>query len=233
MAIAVERTMCEFTRKWPRCSRATDCRAPSLNGFTPLPQTSRRPNWSKESYICHPPRILSNMDDRTCDRSPGWARYRCATRLAYDGSDNVTLRLDYENEVQPDALLRLDPTLGGRSSVSDDDYLEGPPELIVEIAASSASYDMNQKRRVYARTGVPEYVVLLTYEERVVWFVLREGVYEEMQPDADGILRSEIFPGLWLDAAALIGGDLSQVLAVLQQGIDSDEHKAYVAKLHD
>ena len=104
--------------------------------------------------------------------------------------------------------------------------------MIVEIAASSASYDMNQKHRVYARTGVPEYVVLLTYEERVVWFVLREGVYEEMQPDADGILRSEIFPGLWLDAAALIRSDLSQVLAVLQQGIDSDEHSAYVAKLH-
>ncbi len=148
-------------------------------------------------------------------------------------ADNVTVRIDHENEVQPDALLRLDASLGGRSSVSDDDYLEGPPELIVEIAASSASYDMNQKRRVYARTGVPEYVVLLTYEERVVWFVLREGVFGEMQPDADGVLRSEIFPGLWLDAAALIRGDLSQVLAVLQKGIDSDEHSAYVAKLYD
>ena len=148
-------------------------------------------------------------------------------------ADNVTVRIDHENEVQPDALLRLDASLGGRSSVSDDDYLEGPPELIVEIAASSASYDMNQKRRVYARTGVPEYVVLLTYEERVVWFVLREGVFGEMQPDADGVLRSEIFPGLWLDAAALIRGDLSQVLAVLQKGIDSDEHSAYAAKLYD
>ena len=148
-------------------------------------------------------------------------------------ADNVTVRIDHENEVQPDALLRLDASLGGRSSVSDDDYLEGPPELIIEIAASSASYDMNQKRRVYARTGVPEYVVLLTYEERVVWFVLREGVFGEMQPDADGVLRSEIFPGLWLDAAALIRGDLSQVLAVLQKGIDSDEHSAYAAKLYD
>lgn len=163
----------------------------------------------------------------------GWLGAYCAATPGVRGSDNVTLRLDYENEVQPDALLRLDPTLGGRSSVSDDDYLEGPPELIVEIAASSASYDMNQKHRVYARTGVPEYAVLLTYEERMVWFVLREGVYEEMQPDTEGILRSEIFPGLWLDAAALIGGDLSQVLAVLQQGIDSDEHRAYVTKLHD
>jgi Uma2 family endonuclease len=139
--------------------------------------------------------------------------------------------LDYENVVQPDALLRLEPSLGGRSKVTADDYLAGPPELVVEIAASSASYDMYDKRRVYARSGVQEYLVAQAYEQRVDWFVLREGVYEAMQPDAEGILRSEVFPGLWLPADALWNGDLARMLVVLQQGLSSPDHAAYVAYL--
>lgn len=161
----------------------------------------------------------------------GWLGLYSAATPGVSGSDNVTLRLDFENEVQPDALLRLNPALGGHSMVTEDDYLEGPPELIVEIAASSASYDMHQKRRAYARNGVPEYIVLLTYEERVIWYVLREGVYTELTPDTQGVLRSEIFPGLWLQADALIEGDLARVLAFLQQGIDSPEHQDYTARL--
>ena len=156
--------------------------------------------------------------------------YRAATP-GVAGGDNATVRLDYENVVQPDALLRLEPAQGGRSRVTEDDYLAGPPELVVEIAASSASYDMHDKRRVYARNGVQEYLVAQAYEQRVDWFVLREGVYEALQPDAEGILRSEVFPGLWLPADALWAGDLATMLAVLQQGLASPEHAAYVADL--
>ena len=161
----------------------------------------------------------------------GWlAYYRAATPGVVIG-DNATVRLDYENVVQPDALLRLEPALGGRSQVTEDDYLAGPPELVVEIAASSASYDMYDKRRVYARNGVQEYLVAQAYEHRVDWFVLREGVYEALQPDSEGILRSEVFPGLWLPADALWAGDLAAMFAVLQQGLASPEHATYVAKL--
>jgi len=163
----------------------------------------------------------------------GWlAYYRAATPGVVIG-DNATVRLDYENVVQPDALLRLEPALGGRSQVTEDDYLAGPPELVVEIAASSASYDMHDKRRVYARNGVQEYLVAQAYEQRVDWFVLREGVYEALQTDAEGVLRSEVFPGLWLPADALWAGDLATMLAVLQQGLASLEHGAYVAGLRE
>ena len=163
----------------------------------------------------------------------GWlALYRAATP-GVGGGDNATVRLDYENVVQPDALLRLEPALGGRSRVTEDDYLAGPPELVVEIAASSASYDMHDKRRVYARNGVQEYLVAQAYEQRVDWFVLREGVYEALQPDAEGILRSEVFPGLWLPVDALWAGDLATMLAVLQQGLASPEHAAYIASLRE
>jgi Uma2 family endonuclease len=161
----------------------------------------------------------------------GWlAVYRAATPGVLLG-DNATLRLDYENVVQPDALLRLDAALGGRSKITPDDYLAGPPELVVEIAASSVSYDLGVKRRVYARNGVQEYLAAQAYEQRVDWFVLREGVYEALQPDSDGILRSEVFPGLWLPVDALWAGDLAGMITVLQQGLASAEHAAFVAQL--
>jgi len=156
--------------------------------------------------------------------------YRSVTPGVMVG-DNATLRLDYENVVQPDALLRLDPALGGRSRITADDYLAGPPELVVEIAASSAAYDLGVKRRVYARNGVQEYLAAQAYEQRIDWFVLREGVVEALQPDQNGILRSEVFPGLWLPVDGLWAGDLAALLSVLQQGVASPEHAAFVAGL--
>jgi len=147
------------------------------------------------------------------------------------GSDNATLRLDLKNEPQPDALLRLSPALGGGAYIGEDGYLEGRPELVVEIAASSASYDLNRKKRVYARSQVPEYLVFETYEQRVHWFVLSGEQYELLAPDANGIIRSEVFPGLWLQVDALWAGDVATVLAVLQQGLAAPEHAAFVEQL--
>jgi Uma2 family endonuclease len=147
------------------------------------------------------------------------------------GGDNATVRLDFENEVQPDALLRIEPSHGGKSHVTEDDYLEGPPELIVEIAASSAAYDMHIKRRVYARSGVQEYLVVQVYEQRLDWFVLREGIYESFTPDEKGVLRSEVFPGLWLQTEVLWSGDMAAILATLEEGLASAEHADFVSQL--
>ncbi len=147
------------------------------------------------------------------------------------GGDNSTVRLDFENEVQPDALLRLQASLGGKSRVSRDDYLEGPPELVVEIAASSAAYDLGVKRRVYARSGVQEYLAAQMYEKRLDWFVLREGVYYTLAPDDKGILKSEVFPGLWLNAEAFWTGNLAAILATLQEGLASAAHQEFVERL--
>jgi len=158
--------------------------------------------------------------------------YHAATRGVL-GADNATVRLDYENVVQPDALLCLDPALGGRSKITPDDYLAGPPELVVEVAASSVAYDLGVKRRVYARNGVQEYLAAQAYEQQVDWFVLREGVYETLQPGPDGTLRSEVFPGLWLPVDALWAGDLAGMIAVLQQGLASAEHATFVAQLQE
>ncbi len=160
-----------------------------------------------------------------------WLGIYVAATPGCDVSDNTTLLLTNDSEVQPDAVLCLEATHGGASRVMDDDYLYGPPELVVEIAASSAAYDLHDKRQMYAQHGVPEYLVIQMYERRVDWFALQAGVYVPLGVDAQGIVRSGVFPGLWLQPAALWSGDLTALLAVGQQGIASDEHAAFVAGL--
>jgi len=143
-------------------------------------------------------------------------------------ADNATVFLSPSDEVQPDALLRLDAGAGGRTRVGDGGYLDGPPELVVEIAASSASYDLHAKRRAFERAGVAEYAVVVVAERRVVWWQLEEGRYQPLQPDGDGIVRSRRFPGLWLAVEPLLAGDLGRVLDVQADGLASDEHAAFV-----
>ena len=140
--------------------------------------------------------------------------------------DNPTVRLDADNEPQPDALLRIEN--GGQSRISEDDYVEGAPELIVEIAASTASYDLHEKLKVYRRNQVQEYLVWRVYDNAFDWFKLDEGKYIQLESDAEGIIRSQFFPGLWLDKSALLSGDLAQVLKVLQQGLSTVEHQNFI-----
>ncbi|NBD17468.1 MAG: Uma2 family endonuclease [Cyanobacteria bacterium] len=161
----------------------------------------------------------------------GWLTvYRAATPRVYS-ADNTTVRLDLDNEPQPDALLRLEESVGGNSRISEDDYLEGAPELIVEIASSSASYDIHDKLQVYRRNGVREYLVWLVEDKEFRWYVWQEGTYQQLSPDESGILKSPFFLGLWLDVSALLAGEMQQVLSVLNSGINSSEHQALVEQL--
>ena len=147
------------------------------------------------------------------------------------GDDNATVRLDLDNEPQPDVLLRIEEEAGGQSRVSDDGYLEGAPELVVEVAASSASIDMHDKLRVYRRNGVREYVVWRTHEQRIDWFELADGEYRPLPPDDEGVIHSRVFPGLRLDAGALLNGDLAGALTELHKGAGSPEHRQFVVRL--
>ena len=143
------------------------------------------------------------------------------------GGDNSSLRLDLDNEPQPDGYLRLLPECGGQARLVDG-YVTGAPELIVEIAASSVSYDLHEKLNAYRRNGVREYVVWRVWDAAIDWFVLRGGRFEPLQ-SRDGIYHSETFPGLWLDPDAVLRGDLAHALDVLQQGLASPEHTAFAA----
>lgn len=169
--------------------------------------------------VVHMPSPVSNTHSWAHGQIMGWLVVHCAATPGVKLNGNATVRLDEYNEVQPDVLLRLEPEAGGRSRISEDDYIEGPPELIVEIATSSASYDLHEKMNVYRRNGVPEYLVWQVYKNHLDWFQLSEGKYISLSPDANGVIRSRIFPGLHLSVAALLDGDLAGVLEVLQEGL--------------
>lgn len=141
--------------------------------------------------------------------------------------DNTTVRLDLENELQPDALLRI--VSGGQSRV--DKYIEGPPELVAEVASTSVSRDLHSKLTVYRRHGVREYVVWRVLDADVDWFHLVDGDYQRLPPDERGIFRSGEFPGLWLDRQALLRGDMAAVLGELNAALNSNEHTEFVARL--
>lgn len=143
-------------------------------------------------------------------------------------ADAPTVRLDVDNEPQPDAVLMIHP--GGQARLSDDDYVEGAPELVVEIAASSVAIDLHAKKQVYRRNGVREYVIWRVLDQEVDWFYLEEGEYLTLQSDSDGVLRSRMFPGLWLAKADLLSGNMQRVLEILQQGLQSAEHQTFVMK---
>jgi Uma2 family endonuclease len=161
----------------------------------------------------------------------GWlVTYAAATPHVSVG-DNATLRLDLDNEPQPDALLRIDATCGGQSRISDDDYIEGAPELIVEVAHSSAAYDLHDKKRAYRRNAVQEYIVWQIEEHRLDWFVLEDDDYLTLSPDAAGRLASRAFPGLVLDGEALLGGDVAAVLSEVQNQVGQEAHQAFVDRL--
>jgi Uma2 family endonuclease len=156
--------------------------------------------------------------------------YRAYTPGVLVGN-NSTIRLDMDNAPQPDALMIVDPELGGRAQIDADDYVAGSPEWVGEVSASTASFDLHTKLRVYRRNQVLEYLVWRVLDQAVDWFVLRQGEYERLPLQASGIYQSGVFPGLWLDAAALTRFDLATVYQVLQQGLASPEHQTFVSRL--
>ncbi|MDB9516514.1 Uma2 family endonuclease [Roseofilum reptotaenium CS-1145] len=148
-----------------------------------------------------------------------------------ESGDNCTVLLDNQNEPQPDGLLRIEKE--GLSRINDAGYVEGAPELVVEIAASTVSLDLHDKLQVYCRHQVQEYLVWRVQDNEIDWFRLRGSEYDKLEADEQGIIRSEMYPGLWLDVRALLSGNLAQVLEVLQAGMATEEHQDFVQFLSD
>ncbi|ERT05109.1 restriction endonuclease family protein [Lyngbya aestuarii BL J] len=155
--------------------------------------------------------------------------YKVATSGVRLG-DNPTVKLDLDNESQPDIVLLIDSQYGGQSRLNEEGYIEGAPELIAEISASTATIDLRDKKRAYRRNGVQEYIVWQVSDRKLDWFCLEGGDYISLQPKND-IIQSRIFPGLWLAVTALLAGEMSQVITTLQTGLASSEYQAFQQKL--
>ncbi len=180
-------------------------------------------------YVPSPARYRKH--GRQCRIVSTWLGSYERSTPGVEGADNATVRLSEDSETQPDHFLWIIPERGGQGRLSDDDYVEGAPELIVEIAASSASYDLREKKDVYRENGVLEYVVWRVHDRAVDWFLLEDRGYRSAAPDASGIHGSRGFPGLWLDTSALIQEDLPRVLEILEIGLSSPEHAEFVQRL--
>jgi Uma2 family endonuclease len=184
-----------------------------------------------EGVVYVPSPVRQQYHGRQHHHILNWMGHYEAGTPGLEGGDNSTVLLDLDNVPQPDALLFVKAEHGGRVRINEDGYIEGGPDMVAEVAASSASYDLHDKLNSYRRNGVREYVVHRVLDRQVDWFVLKEGRFEALATSADGLMRSTIFPGLWLDPAALIRGDLATVLAVVQRGLSSPEHAEFAARL--
>jgi len=179
-------------------------------------------------YMASPLRITQHGEPHA--NIMAWLGYYRSGTPGVQQGDNSTVRLDDDNEPQPDALLRIETE--GNSTISEDGYVEGAPELIVEIAASTVSLDLHKKLAVYQRLGVQEYLVWRVEDEALDWFKLESGNYIPLEPnDKTGLLCSEVFPGLRLDKTALLAGNLARVIEVVQQGFATVEHGDFVQRL--
>jgi Uma2 family endonuclease len=141
----------------------------------------------------------------------------------------ITDKLGRLSQPEPDGSLVLAAECGGRTTVDEDNFLAGPPELAVEVAVSTMSVDLGRKKRDYEEYGIGEYIVILPLDCRVAWFVRRKGDFVELPADEMGVYRSTIFPGLWLESSGLFASPTQKVIHTLRLGLASPEHAAFVA----
>jgi Uma2 family endonuclease len=206
-------TVAEFHRRYEAMPRVK--KAELINGVVYMPS----------------PVSMNFHSEPHCTFS-GWLFIYRASTPGLQAGDNATLReLIGEHEFQPDNCLRIKEECGGQSRIDADGYLAGGPEFLGEISASSARYDLQEKLIAYQENNVLEYVVWRVEDQEIDWFVLKRSKYQRLPKTKDGLYKSKVFPGLWLDPKAMIAGELAKVIETVQKGIASPEHGRFVKKL--
>jgi Uma2 family endonuclease len=180
--------------------------------------------------VVYMPSPLSREHGTTDQDVTTWVGVYKAATPGCEGMTNATWLMGEEESPQPDTSLRILPEYGGQSR-TEGRYAAGAPEFLAEVCVSSTAYDLHQKLEVYQEAGVREYLAVLMREREVRWHRLAGGRFEVVPAPAGGVYRSAVFPGLWLDAPALLRGDLARVLAVLNEGLGSPEHRQFVEEL--
>lgn len=202
-------TLDEFLRRWGAMPQLK--KAELIEGVVDMPSPTKADHGDTDDDIA------------------GWLVVYRANTPGTRSAGNATTVLG-ENSLQPDHSLRLLPEAGGRVSV-EDGFLHGAPEFVVEVCSSSTSYDLSVKKDLYEQQQVGEYLALLIDEKEIRWHRWEDGGYRIVSADEDGMWRSSVFPGLWLDGKALLDGDLAKVMERLQRGLESPEHAEFVERL--
>lgn len=169
-------------------------------------------------YMASPLRIRSHAQPHS--QITGWlVSYQANTPNLMVGIE-PTVRLDLDNEFQPDAVMFIP---GRGANITADDYIAGAPELVIEIAASTVSIDLHEKKAAYRRNGVQEYIVWRTLDREIDWFSLQDGEYIRLESDENGVIKSQVFSGLWLAVESMLSGSMADIFAILQAGLNSIE----------
>lgn len=202
----------EFERRWEATPDLK--RAELIEGQVYMNAASLRWDWHAEPHglVVH---VMNSYSFAT----PG---VRCGLEPSF--------RMEPNSMPQPDAVLRVHEDWGGQSRLARG-YLIGSPEFLVEISASTEKHDLETKKDLYQQAKVQEYFVWSVLDEKIISFSLSGEEYLEVVPDASGVLKSSVLPGLWFDTAALIHGDRDRIADVLRAGLQSPEHEQFVAKL--
>ena len=178
-------------------------------------------------YMASPVSPAHSFD---CGLAGSWLGYYAfrtpGVRIGHDG----TLVLSDESEVQPDLMLLIDPRRGGQTRI-EGGYIAGCPELIIEVARSSRAVDLGPKLDEYEKAGALEYVVFTIDPDDIYWHARQEGKLVRIAPDADGLYRSVVFLGLWLDPIAWHADDGPALVPALDRGLATREHADFVARL--
>jgi Uma2 family endonuclease len=180
--------------------------------------------------IVHMPSPLSNVHGDFQARVCIWLGYYDTVTSGCSPVASVTWLMSDVSVPQPDLALKILAEYGGQSWM-EGEYPGGAPELIVEISHTTEGRDSGVKRRLYERSGVQEYLIVKSKKQQIAWQELVEGKYREMPPGADGLLRSRVFPGLWLNTEALWNCDYAALPAAVQQGTSTPEHAEFIRKL--
>jgi Uma2 family endonuclease len=180
--------------------------------------------------VVHMPSPVGKKHYITTANAVGWLwTYRTRTP-GIELGDNGSTALDELGEVQPDAFLRILPDRGGQTQ-DHGKIIKGAPELVIEVSDSSKAIDLGTKLADYERAGTLEYVVFAIDPDEVFWHVLEADRLVRIAADPDGIYRSKVFPGLWLDPVALYADDGPAMVATLERGLASEEHTRFLAEL--
>jgi Uma2 family endonuclease len=200
----------EFMRRWEQMPDLM--RAELIDGIVYMPSPVSLTHGDFQAHL-------------TC-----WLGFYSAATPGSAVSSAATWLMAEDSAPQPDLALRIEPEFGGQSAI-ENDYAAGAPELIVEISHTTSAKDKGAKLRLYERSGVLEYLTVRPRQQQVVWRELVDGKYREIAPAEDGCLRSRVFPGLWLDPAALWAKDLGALAATVHRGVATPEHSEFVERL--
>ena len=159
-----------------------------------------------------------------------WIGMYCWNTPGTEAGSNLTYLFSAKNVPQPDQSLRILPAHGGRTK-DQGNLNAGPPELAIEVSVSSLNFDLGDKLTMYELEKVQEYLIVDVKNQQIHWHQLVDNKYQRLEPDDAGVLKSIVFPGLWLNGQALFDHDTSLLQSVLQQGLHSPEHTEFIERL--